>query len=102
MLYLTGAGSKSILLLTEEGGESILSLTGAVGESSTLAARSTLTEQKAQFWKSQQSANLARFFAHTNLLSFKPFSAVVTSQDHSFDTGVADGNPQLMERKSAN
>ena len=35
--------------------------------------------------KSRQSANFARFFAHTNLLSFKPFRAVVASQCLSFD-----------------
>ena len=37
-------------------------------------------------WESRRSANFARYFAHTNLLTFKIFRAVITSQDLSFDT----------------
>ncbi len=45
-----------------------------------------LTRANSAFWERWRSANFAWFFTHTNLLSLKPFSAVVTSQDFSIDT----------------
>ena len=44
-----------------------------------------LYRAKGALWESRRSANFNRFFSHTNLLSFKAFSSVVTSQDLSFN-----------------
>ena len=46
------------------------------------AVRAISPEQKER----RQSSNFAFFLSHSSLLAFKLFSAVVTSQDLSFDT----------------
>ncbi len=71
------------------GGESMFSTTGVVGESMLSPTTSVRERNRSSTGASSKimlSPTGARFFAHTNLPSFKPHSAVVASQDLSFDT----------------
>ena len=82
MLSPTAQVGKSMLSPTAQVGQSMLVPPAPVGER--MPIHFNFTESKAYLGEPTKR-ELTSFFAHTNLLIFIAFSAVITSQNLSFD-----------------